>query len=270
MKVCNTCNIEKDNDCFYQKLNQCKDCNLAKQKQYYLNNKEEIAEKQKQYYVDNKEEIAEKRKQYTKANKEKISQRNKKYLYANKEKLAEYNKEYREANKEELAQQKKKYYQANKEKIAERDKKYSQANKQKIAEYNKKHYEYNKEERLEYQKQYKYNRLKTDPIFKFKENTRTLINHSFKKKNHHKKTKTADILGCSLDFFKDFIKSKFKKGMTFYNHGKWHLDHIIPLATAKTEDDVIRLNHYTNFQPLWAKDNLSKSDKIIEQQLVLI
>jgi len=58
--------------------------------------------------------------------------------------------------------------------------------------------------------------------------------------------------------------------MTLDNQGKWHLDHIIPLATTKTEKDVIRLNHYTNFQPLWAKDNLSKGYKIIEKQLVLL
>jgi hypothetical protein len=58
--------------------------------------------------------------------------------------------------------------------------------------------------------------------------------------------------------------------MSLDNHGKWHLDHIIPLATATTEEDVIRLNHYTNFQPLWADDNLKKSNKIIEQQLQLL
>ena len=71
------------------------------------------------------------------------------------------------------------------------------------------------------------------------------------------------ILGCTCDEFIDYIKSKFKEDMTIDNHGEWHLDHIIPLATAKTEEDVIRLNHHTNFQPLWAFDNLSKGSKII-------
>jgi hypothetical protein len=52
--------------------------------------------------------------------------------------------------------------------------------------------------------------------------------------------------------------------MTLENYGEWHLDHIIPLATATTREDVVRLNHYTNFQPLWAKDNLSKGAKIIK------
>ena len=70
------------------------------------------------------------------------------------------------------------------------------------------------------------------------------------------------ILGCTIDEFKSYIESKFKKGMTFENYGEWHLDHIIPLATAKTTEDVIKLCHYTNFQPLWAEDNLKKGAKI--------
>ena len=53
--------------------------------------------------------------------------------------------------------------------------------------------------------------------------------------------------------------------MSFDNYGfdGWHIDHIVPLATAKTEEQVAKLNHYTNIQPLWAKDNLSKGAKII-------
>jgi hypothetical protein len=49
--------------------------------------------------------------------------------------------------------------------------------------------------------------------------------------------------------------------MSFDNYGQWHIDHIIPLATAKTEQDVYTLSHYTNLQPLWAKDNISKGAK---------
>lgn len=51
--------------------------------------------------------------------------------------------------------------------------------------------------------------------------------------------------------------------MTLENHGEWHFDHIIPLASAKTEEELIKLNHYTNFQPLWAEDNLKKGFKIL-------
>ena len=58
------------------------------------------------------------------------------------------------------------------------------------------------------------------------------------------------------------LESKFTEEMSFDNYGKWHIDHIIPISSAKTEEDIIRLNHYTNFQPLWAVDNLRKSNKV--------
>jgi len=91
-----------------------------------------------------------------------------------------------------------------------------------------------------------------------------LIRSSFKRKlnNDWKKTsKTENMLGCKFDFFKNYIEKQFTEGMTFKNYGDWHLDHIKPLALAKTEEDVITLNHYTNFQPLWAKDNFKKGSK---------
>ena len=53
--------------------------------------------------------------------------------------------------------------------------------------------------------------------------------------------------------------------MTWENHGKWHIDHIIPLATAKTEKQVLKLNNYKNLRPLWAEDNLKKKAKINKQ-----
>jgi len=106
-------------------------------------------------------------------------------------------------------------------------------------------------------------RIKIDPIYKFSLNVRSNILMSFKRgKNKFKKNaKTEIILGCTIEEFRNYIESKFSKGMSLENHGKWHLDHIIPLASANTEEDIIKLNHYTNFQPLWAFDNLSKGCK---------
>ena len=124
----------------------------------------------------------------------------------------------------------------------------------------------------EYYKNYTLKRLKEDSSFNFKFKVRNLIRSSFKRnKNYYlKSTSTESILGCNIDEFKNYIYSKFKNGMSFENYGNWHLDHIIPLSQAKTQEEIIRLNHYTNFQPLWAEDNFKKSNKIIEQQLILI
>lgn len=51
--------------------------------------------------------------------------------------------------------------------------------------------------------------------------------------------------------------------MSWENHGEWHIDHIIPLSSAKNEEEIYKLNHYTNLQPLWKEENLSKGDKIL-------
>jgi hypothetical protein len=74
-----------------------------------------------------------------------------------------------------------------------------------------------------------------------------------------------EIVGLSSEELKIYIESKFLEGMTWENYGLhgWHIDHIIPLSSVKTEDEIIKLCHYTNLQPLWAKDNLSKHNKII-------
>jgi hypothetical protein len=75
-----------------------------------------------------------------------------------------------------------------------------------------------------------------------------------------------DMLGCDLTIFKSHFESLFKEGMTWKNHGKWgwHIDHIVPLDTAKTVEDMGRLCHYKNLQPLWWSNNLSKGNKVYD------
>ena len=76
-------------------------------------------------------------------------------------------------------------------------------------------------------------------------------------------TSTKDLLGCSIDDFKRHIEKKFSKGMNWENHGEWHLDHIKPISKFNLEDKIEREKcfHYSNLQPLWAKKNLTKSNK---------
>jgi hypothetical protein len=78
-----------------------------------------------------------------------------------------------------------------------------------------------------------------------------------------KRNKTFDIVGCSPYDLKEHLEKQFVSGMTWENRSEWHIDHIIPLSSAKTEDELYRLCHYTNLQPLWAEENLKKSNKII-------
>ncbi len=79
-----------------------------------------------------------------------------------------------------------------------------------------------------------------------------------------KTSKTFEVLGCTPQFLKQYLEQKFLDGMSWNNYGYygWHIDHIIPISHAKNEDEIYKLCHYTNLQPLWAKDNLTKNNKL--------
>lgn len=76
--------------------------------------------------------------------------------------------------------------------------------------------------------------------------------------------KTFDIVGCSPEFLKEYLEKQFTEGMSWELMGHHiHIDHITPLSSASTEEELYKLCHYTNLQPLWAQENLSKGNKII-------
>ena len=102
-----------------------------------------------------------------------------------------------------------------------------------------------------------------------KANLRSRTSVAFKKKGYSKNTKTQEMLGVDWEVVKKHIERKFKKGMNWNNYGEWHIDHIIPLASAKTPEKLKQLCHYTNLQPMWAEENIIKSNKIIGQQTLL-
>jgi hypothetical protein len=106
-------------------------------------------------------------------------------------------------------------------------------------------------------------RMENDPIYNFKIRLRRRIRESIKRRGYTKESKTYDILGIDYMGFRSHIENLFLEGMTWDNYGEWHYDHIIPLCSATTYEEVIKLNHYTNFQPLWAEDNLKKGSKIL-------
>jgi len=153
--------------------------------------------------------------------------------------------------------------------VKERNEKYRQANKEKISEHMKEYYESNKEKINERNDKYKKNRRKIDPFFKMKDNLRSRTTAAFRNMGYSKTSKTQEMLGVDWEIVKQHIESQFTKGMNWDNQGIWHTDHIIPLASAKDEKELLKLCHYSNLQPLWAEDNLSKSDKIVECQVKL-
>lgn len=188
--------------------------------------------------------IKSKRKEYSKGyyinNKENINSRNKKYYLNNKEKAYEYAKKYRAENAERTASVKRVYYDRNKKRIR---------------------YVANTHEKY---------RLANDPIFRLRKYFRNRVSSIFKEVGIKKRASSAKILGVSYETAKKHLERQFKKGMSWDNHGEWHIDHIIPLSSARTEEDLITLCHYSNLQPLWAKENLQKRNQIPQVQIKLI
>jgi hypothetical protein len=122
----------------------------------------------------------------------------------------------------------------------------------------------NKDKVNEINKRYQNNKYKTDINYKIKV---TLRNRFYKLiKGKHKKNSVLKLLGCSIDELKIYLEKKFIDGMSWTNHGKWHIDHIKPCCSF----DLTKISeqkkcfHYTNLQPLWAKDNIIKNAKFIE------
>lgn len=228
------------NKLYYQKK---KEQLALKQKEYREANKEKIAEYKKLYYEENKEQILKKQsEQYysdIEVSRTKGKEKNRKYQ----ENKSIYDKNYREVNKERIAAKRKEYDKKNKERIAAKKKQYRDANKDKINEWFR---------------NYRKMRRETDPLFKLKCNIRVGIRRAFKRKYFTKNSRTFEILGCTPEQFKQHLEKQFQPWMTWDNYGLyngraeygWDIDHIIPLDTAITVEDVIRLNHYTNLQPL--------------------
>ena len=111
---------------------------------------------------------------------------------------------------------------------------------------------------------YAYNkrRKSEDPAFALAFSIRTRIWSALKGTGYGKRTKTAQMIGCSWEELRAHIERQFVEGMSWENRSLWHIDHIIPLSSAKSEEEMIALSHYTNLRPLWASDNLRKGCKM--------
>jgi hypothetical protein len=160
------------------------------------------------------------------------------------------NKEYKSKNKEKIKELKRRYHKS--ERGIEANKKYA-------IKYRENLPDYVKTKLRESHKKYCNNRYNSDSQYKLMVSIRSLIGKSFR--NNKKSKRTQEILGCTIEEFRKYIESKFIDGMSWENQGVWHLDHIIPISRAKNEEDLIKLNHYTNFKPMWGVDNLKKGNR---------
>ena len=169
-------------------------------------------------------------------------ERSLKYYYNNIDKIKERIKTQRET--EDYQKYRKNYLENNREEINRVKKLYKLNNREKVLQ-----------DKREY-----YQRKKNDPIFALSKRLRQRIYHIVNGNNKSKST--LEVLGCSYEEFKIHIENQFTEEMSWDKLGDIHIDHIIPISSVETIEEVYKLNHYTNLQPLWAKDNLSKYNKI--------
>uniref|UniRef100_A0A6C0LTV5 Uncharacterized protein n=1 Tax=viral metagenome TaxID=1070528 RepID=A0A6C0LTV5_9ZZZZ len=127
----------------------------------------------------------------------------------------------------------------------------------------KEHYQNNKQQTIKQNTIYQVARCKVDPEFKILKTLRSRLYHALKNQKADKKYRTKQLTGCELPFLKGYLEAKFVEGMTWENHGEWHIDHIKPCCSfdLKEEEQQKKCFHYTNLQPLFAADNLSKGGK---------
>ena len=177
---------------------------------------------------------------------------------ANKEKKKELDKQYREANKDKNKKLMAEWYTKNKKAHNKKSKQYRELNDERIKEWRSN----NKDKRREYTRQYNRTRKQNDSLYAMQVSLRLLIVHSFKRIGQNKPVDTLTQLGCTWLEAKAHFESLFQEGMNWENHGThgWHIDHIRPVSSFLLEELPLA-NHISNLQPLWAADNLKKSNR---------
>lgn len=159
----------------------------------------------------------------------------------------------------------KNYRELNHKKIKQQINEYTKNHRKEKRLYDKKRWLLTKEKRRSYFSKYINKRRKEDILYRLKHILRHRIWAAL---NTHfiKNKKTIELLGAEISIVKSYLEKQFKLGMTWENYGKngWHIDHIIPLVSAKSREEMEKLCHYTNLQPLWAIDNLRKGKTIVE------
>ena len=158
-----------------------------------------------------------------------------------------YKKKSTPEQREEYNRRRKEKYYENHEEELEKSRLWKKRNPEKVVEY-----------RRGYMSGYEKKRMENDPLYNVSRTVRNLIKCSIYHKGFTKNSRTFEILGCTYEEFKEHIESRWEDWMNWDNYGLyngkencgWEYDHIIPVSSAKCEEDIYKLNHYSNIQPL--------------------
>lgn len=242
MPICTTCKIEKNATEFSKDRRKksglrccCKACQAA------------YRQTTKDYH-----------RAYAEANRERLRALHKQWRDRNPERLKSYEDKLSDEKKAEKKACRQRYYQENKASIYAKQREYKAKNVERIREISRESAQRLKEQRNEKSRV----RFASDPLYAMSYRARNRIRYALKRGGYKKNSASAEILGCDWDTFKRHIESQFRDGMSWDNMKEWHLDHIIPLSSAKSEEEILRLVRYENIRPLWAHQNLSKGAKL--------
>jgi len=288
IKVCKHCGIEKPVS-EYQKAGKgrwtqpyCKPCDAERKSKYVEDNKDKVIKKRSSYYQENKAILLDRVKEYRLNNIEKVKARGKRWADSNREYKRQKDREYRDknANKIDEKQRQKRaanpeYYKAQAK--AQRDKRtpeqiewkrnydreYKKKNSTKLKSKRKDKADLIRKQKREWQK-----KRMSDLGFRIKKNLRGRIYYALKGRTRKSDSTTA-LLGCSIDYFKEYFQSLFTDDMSWehYLNGEIHIDHIKPCVLFDLTDIEQQKEcfNYKNLQPLWWYDNLKKGVNYTEQ-----
>lgn len=256
MKKCTKCDLVKPFDQFSKRAkaadgmtHYCKVC---------------LAEGNRKWQQANKDRVEEYRKVYTEQNKTKIREYRQRYQIEKKDQLKKAKAERYLRTRERCISKVKERYEKNRDEILAYGARYREENREKLRAHQKEYIKNNWDSKKEYMSRYFKERKANDPVFAMTLRLRSRMGIFFRKKGFTKPDTTYKLIGCSYVELAAHIESKFTDGMNWDNRSEWHIDHKIPLSSAKTIDEVIPLFHYSNLQPLWAIDNMLKGSRMPE------
>lgn len=240
-RVCTRCGVEKPEVEFYADRSGCKECCRATGRRY----REENIDKIRKYWRDNRDVLLARHREYWAADREKIAARRKAYGEKNKAAISAINRVQYAKNRVKRCEKQRRYREDNKDKLKADCKKWAIAN---------------KDRKNAYMRLYVRNRVKSDPIFALSYRVRARIRHAVEGIGTKKNSSTSIIIGCSFPELREYLGISGIEDLV----GK-HIDHICPLAQAKTEEELYKLSHFSNLRVIDSHENMIKSDNKTEE-----
>jgi hypothetical protein len=269
-KICTKCGCEKSIDLFVVKssypdghASECKECHRIRNREAYHRDLEKNRAKSRIHAKRSYQRHKEKRKEYSRRYAKEHPKPSNKPIPLSPEERMLRKKQYYENNKDRIAQYKKAYAKKNRERIRAYRRDYYNEKKDILKEKASVYYDKNRERSNARQRA----RMKNIPQLRIAHNLRTRISAVLKGRS--KGGRLNRLVGCSMDFLKEYLESYFKQGMTWDNYGrgigKWSLDHTTPLDHFNLEDENEQRKafHYTNLRPMWYSHNASKGNRYV-------